>query len=93
MFFNNALVYRAAYVWVDGILLPLPHYQKDGTLAVTKRACKLMEVIARMGKSPRPEFNPYESDVARAGFAVIDEQWPQFPRKPSVYEKRGVQSL
>jgi hypothetical protein len=92
VFFNNALVYRAVYVWVDGIFLPLPH-PKDERLEVTKRACKLMEVIDRMGKSPRQDFNPYESDVAHAGFTVVDEEWPKFPRKPSVYHKRGILSV
>ncbi len=78
MFFSNALVYRAAYVWVDGIHLPLPRHTKAGSLEVTKRACALMKVIDRMGKSRRPDFNPYESDVDRAGFTVVDEEWPMF---------------
>ena len=93
MFFNNALVYRAVYVWVDGIFLPLPRYTKDDKLEVTKRACELMKVIDRMGMSPRQDFNPYESVVERAGFTVVDEEWPEFPRKPSVYEKRGILTL
>jgi hypothetical protein len=57
MFFNNALVYRAAYVWVDGIILPLPRH-KDDKLEVAKRAWELMAVIDRMGKSPRQRFQP-----------------------------------
>ena len=93
MFFNNALAYRALYVWVDGIFLPLPRHTKDGKLEVTKRACELMKVIDRMGLSPRQDFNPYESDVQRAGFTVIEEEWPKFPSKPSVYGKRGIRTL
>jgi hypothetical protein len=91
IFFNNALVYRAAYVWVDGIFVPLPRRTKDDKLEVTKRACDLMKVIDRMGKSPRQDFNPYESDVKRAGFTVVEEEWPKFPRKAS--EKRGIRTL
>jgi hypothetical protein len=92
IFFHSALVYRSSYVWVDGIYLPLPKH-KDGRLEVPKRACDLMSIIDQMGQSPRPDFNPYESDLKRAGFTVVDEEWPKFPRKPSVYEKRGILSI
>ena len=84
-FFNNGLVYRAAYVWVDGIFFPLPRHA-NGKLVVMKRTCDLMKVIDRMGKSPRPDHNPYESDVRRAGFEVVDDEWPKFPRKSSGIE-------
>jgi hypothetical protein len=80
MFFNNALVYRTAYVWVDGIHLPRPRHTGDGKLEVRKRACDLMNLVDGMGKSPRQGFNPYEADVKRAGFTVIDEEWPRLPR-------------
>ncbi len=77
MFFNNALIHRTAYIWVDGIKLPLPRPRGD-KLSVTERACKLMKVMDRIGKSPRSNFNSYESDIARAGFTVIEEEWPTF---------------
>ena len=86
VFFNNALVFRAAYVWVDGVNLPLPQ-QNAGKLEVTKRACDLMKVFDRQGRSPRPDYNPYESDVSRAGFEVVEHEWPKFPRKPSGLEE------
>lgn len=92
IFFNNALVYRALYVGVDGIFFTLPRHQ-DGKLEVTKRACELMKVIDRMGKSPRQDFESYESDVQRAGFTIVDEEWPKFPRKPLVYEKGGIRTV
>lgn len=76
VFFNNALVYRALYVWVDGIYLPLPQRTEEGNFKVTNRACSLTKIIDRMGKSPRPDHHPYESDVRRAGFTVVDEEWP-----------------
>jgi hypothetical protein len=76
VFFNNALVYRVPYVWVDGISLPLPRRTDEG-LQVTRRACDLMKVIDRMGLAPRQDFNPYESDVRLAGFAIVEEEWPE----------------
>jgi hypothetical protein len=79
VFFNNTLVYRTLYVWVDGIHLPLPRRTKEGALQVTERSCALMKIIDRMAKSPRPEYNPYEADIRRAGFTVLDEEWPEFP--------------
>ena len=93
MFFNNALVYRAVYVWVDGIFLPLPRHTQDDTLEVTIRACDLMKVIDRMARAHAKISTRYESDVKRAGFTVVDEEWPKFPRTPSVYENRGIQTL
>jgi hypothetical protein len=44
-------------------------------------------------KAPRPDFNSYETDIKRAGFVVVDEEWPKLPRRPSVYEKRGVLNM
>jgi hypothetical protein len=77
IFFNNALVYRSAYVWVDGVTLPLPQ-RKGGKLEVTKRGAALMKIIDAMGRSPRPDFNPYESDINRAGFIVVDKSAKDF---------------
>jgi hypothetical protein len=93
VFFNNALVFRTAYVWVDGITFPLPRRTKDGDLQVTERACKLMKIIDRMGLAPRPDYESYESDLRRAGFTVVVEEWPKFPRKPSVYQNRGIRTV
>lgn len=77
-------------MWVDGVHLPLP---KLKGLGVPRRACDLMKVIDRMGKAPRPDFNPYESDLKRAGFTITDEAWPAFPHEPSTDDKRGLRSV
>ncbi len=78
VFFNNAMVFRTAYVWVDGINLPLPRRTKDDGLEVTKNACALIKIIDALGKALRPDYSPYESDVKRAGFTMVDERWPEF---------------
>jgi hypothetical protein len=52
-----------------------------------------MKIIDALGRATRPDFSPYESDLTRAGFTVVDEEWPSFARKPSVYEKRGIRTL
>jgi hypothetical protein len=82
VFFNNAMVFRERYVWVDGIHLPLPRRTKSGGLEVASNACALTRITDALGKAPRPDYNPYESDVKRAGFTVVDEDWPKFPRRP-----------
>ena len=78
VFFNNALVYRTAYVWVDGIHFPLPRHTKGKELEVDKRACEFMEVIDSMGRAARPAYDKYQSDLRRAGFTVVDKEWPTF---------------
>ena len=78
MFFNNALVYRTAYVWVDGIHFPLPRHTQGAALEVDKGACEFMEVIDSMGRAARPAYDKYQSDLRRAGFTVVDKEWPTF---------------
>lgn len=78
VFFNNALVYRTAYVWVDGIHFPLPRHTQGAALEVDKGACEFMEVIDSMGRAARPAYDKYQSDLRRARFTVVDKEWPTF---------------
>jgi hypothetical protein len=78
IFFNHALVDRVPFVSVDGgnIKLPLPNNDVD--LEVEKCACDLIKIIDRMGLAPRPDHNAYEADLRRAGFTVVNKEWPKF---------------
>jgi hypothetical protein len=76
VFFNHALVYRAAFVWVDGAKFPLPNNDHD--LKVEKAACDLIKIIDRMGSAPRPPHSAYEAELSRIGFTVVNEEWPKF---------------
>jgi len=77
VFFNNALVFRVAYVWVDGTFFPLPRHAKEG-LEVSKRACAFMELIDSIGRSVRRDYHKYEDDLRLAGFTVVNDEWPKF---------------
>jgi hypothetical protein len=78
IFFNHALVDRVPFVSVDGgnIKLPLPNNDVD--LKVEKGACDLIKIIDRMGLAPRPDHNAYEANLSRAGFTVVNKEWPKF---------------
>jgi hypothetical protein len=78
VFFNNALVSRAPYVWVDGIFFPNP-LPGDKGIEVNKHACTFMKLIESMGSPTRPDHHLYEVDLRRAGFTVVNEEWPEFP--------------
>jgi hypothetical protein len=78
IFFNHALVYRAAYVSVDGGNIKLPCPNNDVDLKVEKGACNLIKLIDRLGAAPRPGHNTYEGDLRRAGMTVVTEEWPLF---------------
>jgi hypothetical protein len=47
-------------------------------LEVDRSACESMEVIDSMGRAVRPSHDKYESDLRRAGFTVVDKEWPRF---------------
>ena len=78
MFFNNSLVYRTPYVQVDGIYFPPPRLTGGGALEVDKDACVFMRLVDSIGRSARTSDDTYESDLRRAGFAVVDKEWPKF---------------
>jgi hypothetical protein len=78
VFFNNSLVYRTPYIWVDGIYFPNPRSGDKG-LEVNKQACSFMKLIESMGSTPRPDHHLYEVDLRRTGFFVVNEEWPEFP--------------
>ncbi len=78
VFFNNALVYRSPYVWVDGIFFPNP-VPRDKGIEVNKHACTFMKLIESMSSAARPDHHLYEVDLRRAGFTVVNEDWPEFP--------------
>ncbi len=78
VFFNNALVYRTPYIWVDGIFFPNPRSGDKG-LEVNKQACTFMKLIESMGSTPRPDHHLYEVDLRRTGFVVVNGEWPEFP--------------
>jgi len=79
----NALVLRVPYVQVDEgrVSLPLPLYTKAGKLKTTKSEVALVSLIESIANMPRQGFHPYESDVEKAGIAIVDERWPHFPTK------------
>jgi hypothetical protein len=78
IFFNHALVYRTAYVSVDGGNIKLPCPNNDHDLKVEKGKCDLIRLIDRLGMAPRPGHNPYEGDLRLAGMTVVTEEWPRF---------------
>lgn len=78
VFFNNALVYRTPYVWIDGIFFPNP-LPGDKGIEVNKHACTFMKLIESMASAPRPDHHLYEVDLRKAGFTVVNEEWPEFP--------------
>jgi len=75
VFFNKALVYRDAYVTVDGgrILLPVPRRTKNGNLEVAERACRFVKLLDSMSHNG----SEFDFSIKRAGFTVVDEEWPE----------------
>lgn len=74
VFYNSALVHRAAYISVDGHKLPAPNNVRDRK--VTQGACNLIRVIDRMARAYR--YHDFEDALKTAGFTVVDETWPSF---------------
>jgi hypothetical protein len=79
VFFNNALVYRDAYVAVDGggILLPVPRRADNGDLEVAERACMFVKLLDSMSQSG----SEFDVSIKRAGFKVVDTEWPVLSRR------------
>jgi hypothetical protein len=79
VFYNNALVFRDVYVTVDGgrAKLPLPTIKWDEkekkilALNVPKRRYHFIKLLDSL-----EYISQYDSYFQRAGFTVIDENWP-----------------
>lgn len=73
LFYNSALVFRAAYVAVDGggVYLPLPRGKT--VLEVPQAHYNLIGLLDSLTRG-RSEF---ASAFRRAGFKVIDAPWPE----------------
>jgi hypothetical protein len=78
VFFNHALVYRTAYVYVDGGRHKLPLPNNDVDLKVEKGHCDLIKVIDRMAVAQRTDYDPFDGALRQAGFTIVNEEWPRF---------------
>jgi hypothetical protein len=80
VFYKGSLICRGNYASVDGgkAILPIPRHASDdenmkaAELVVPEREYYLMELIDSLEN--RSEYNSY---FARAGFHIIDEDWPR----------------
>lgn len=80
VFYNNALVFRDAYVNVDGARarLPLPttKWDKQKTnikaLTVPERLYRFIRLVDSMD-----HLSDYDSYFQQAGFTIVDEEWPR----------------
>lgn len=73
VFYNGALVYRDLYVAVDGgrASLPLPIGQALEVPAGKYRFFRTLDAIEHA-------TSQYETYIERAGFKIVDAQWPRF---------------
>ncbi len=71
-YYNNALVFREAYVVVDGgrCSLPFPNYRQDGTTYCSRRLCDFMRVFNRI--TGTDNFDYYFNQT---GIEIVDEEW------------------
>ena len=78
VFFNNALVYRSPYMWVDGIFFPNP-VPRDKGIGSQQTSLHLHEADRIHGQRapPRPPF--VRSGSAAGRLFVVNGEWPEFP--------------